>query len=82
MINNRAVREVLKVFKVHLLLDWFFRIFPREGKFGAYRYPVASLEGWLVEKEIFKAGIYDGVRRCVWERLGGRDLAAASVAGF
>lgn len=61
MINSRAVREVLKVFKVHLMMDWFFRVFPREGKFGAYRYPVASLEGWLVEKEIFKAGIYDGV---------------------
>jgi FkbM family methyltransferase len=61
VINNRAVREVLKAFKVHLIMDWFFRIFPREGKFGVYRYPVASLEGWLVEKEIFKAGIYDGV---------------------
>jgi len=61
VINNKAVREVLKVFKVHLLVDWFFRIFPREGKFGSYRYPVASLEAWLVEKEIFKSGIYDGV---------------------
>jgi FkbM family methyltransferase len=61
MIDNRAFREVLKVFKVHLLVDWFFSIFPREGKFGGYRYPVASLEAWLVEKEIFRAGIYDGV---------------------
>ena len=61
MINNKAVREVLKVFKIHLIVDCFFRIFPKEGKFGGYRYSVASLEAWLVEKEIFKSGIYDGV---------------------
>lgn len=61
MINNKAVREVLKVFKVHLFVDCFFRLFPRQGTFGGYTYPVASLEAWLVEKEIFKGGIYDGV---------------------
>jgi FkbM family methyltransferase len=61
MINNRAVREVLKIFKVHLFVDLFLRFFPRQGIFGDYTYPVASLEAWLVEKEIFKGGIYDGV---------------------
>ena len=61
MINNRAVRDFLKIFKVHLIVDWFFRVFPREKQIGHYKYPVDSLEGWLVEKEIFKGGIYDGV---------------------
>lgn len=61
MINNRAVREVLKIFKVHLFIDLFLRLFPRQGTFGGYTYAVASLEAWLVEKEIFKGGIYDGV---------------------
>jgi FkbM family methyltransferase len=60
-INNRAFREILKCFKVHLLVDYFLRLFPRRGEFGVYRYQVASLEAWLVEKEIFKSGIYDGV---------------------
>jgi hypothetical protein len=61
VINSRAVREVLKVFRVHLLVDWYLRTFPREGKFGNYSYPVNSLEALIVEKEIFQAGIYDGV---------------------
>ena len=61
MINNKVFREFLKIFKVHLFVDWFFRFFPRQGTFGGYTYPVASLEAWLVEKEIFKGGIYDGV---------------------
>lgn len=61
MINSRTVREVLKVFKVHLLVDWLLSVFPRNGKFGDYTYPVNSLEALIVEKEIFKAGIYDGV---------------------
>ena len=61
MINNKAFREFLKFFKVHLFADCFFRFFPRQRTFGGYTYPVASLEAWLVEKEIFKGGIYDGV---------------------
>jgi hypothetical protein len=61
VINSRTVREVLKVFKVHLLVDWLLGVFPRNGKFGDYTYPVTSLEALIVEKEIFKAGIYDGV---------------------
>lgn len=61
MINSRAVREVLKVFKVHLIVDWMLRVFRRTGKFGNYTYPVDSLEALIVEKEIFKNGIYDGV---------------------
>jgi FkbM family methyltransferase len=61
MINSRAVREVLKVFQVHLLVDWLLRIFPRMGNFGGFAYPVRSLESLIVEKEIFKTGIYDGV---------------------
>lgn len=60
MINNKVFREFLKIFKVHLFVDWFFRFFPRQGTFGGYTYPVASLESWLVEKEIFRGGIYDG----------------------
>jgi hypothetical protein len=61
MINNKLFREFLKIFKVHLFVDCFFRFFPRQGTFGNYTYPVASLEAWLVEKEIFKVGIYDGI---------------------
>lgn len=61
MINNRAVREVLKVFKVHLIVDLLLRLFPRTGRFGGFTYPINSLEALIVEKEIFKAGIYDGV---------------------
>lgn len=61
MINNRAFREALKLFRVHLILDWILRVFPRNKKFGAYTYPVNSLEGLIVEKEIFKVGIYDQV---------------------
>jgi hypothetical protein len=33
MINNKVFREFLKIFKVHLFVDWFFRFFPREGIF-------------------------------------------------
>jgi FkbM family methyltransferase len=61
MINNRAVRDFFKIFKVHLIVDSFFRAFPREKQIGLYNYPVDSLEGWLVENEIFKGRIYDGV---------------------
>ena len=61
MINNRVIRELLKVFKVHFLLDWLLGVLPRTGKFGSYSYPVNSLEALIVEREIFKAGIYDNV---------------------
>jgi hypothetical protein len=40
-------------------LELLLRVFPRTRKFGDYTYPVNSLEALIVEKEIFKAGIYD-----------------------
>ena len=57
MINNRAVRDFFKIFKVHLMVDWFFRAFPREKQIGLYKYPVEILEallsknGFVIKKE-------------------------------
>ncbi len=59
MINYRRVCEVSKNFKFNLFLELLLRVFPRTRKFGDYTYPVNSLEALIVEKEIFKAGIYD-----------------------
>jgi FkbM family methyltransferase len=61
MINNRAVRDFFKIFKVHLIVEWIFKTFPQRKHFGNLSYTVGSLEAWLVEKEIFQEGIYDGV---------------------
>lgn len=61
MINNKVFREFLKIFKVHLIVEWFFKVFPQRKQFEKFSYTVGSLEAWLVEKEIFKEGIYDGV---------------------
>ncbi len=61
MINNKVCREFLKIFKVHLIVEWIFKTFPQRKQFGKFSYSVGSLEAWLVEKEIFKEGIYDGV---------------------
>ena len=61
MINNKVFREFLKIFKVHLIVEWIFKTFPQRKRFGQFSYTVGSLEAWLVEKEIFKEGIYDGV---------------------
>jgi len=61
MINNKVFREFLKIFKVHLIVEWIFKTFPQRKQFGKFSYIVGSLEAWLVEKEIFKEGIYDGV---------------------
>ena len=54
MINNKVFREFLKIFKVHLIVEWIFKTFPQRKRFGQFSYTVGSLEAWLVEKEIFK----------------------------
>ena len=61
MIPQKTIRLLLKKIRVHYLMDWFFRTFPRKGQVGNFHYPVDSLESWLVEKEIFCQKIYDGV---------------------
>jgi FkbM family methyltransferase len=61
LIDNKAFREILKLFKVHLVLECVFKTFPQKKQSGKFSYTVASLEAWLVEKEIFKKCIYDGV---------------------
>ena len=61
IINDKKTREFLKFLKVHLVLDCFFRIFLQRKQLGRFTYTIGGLEAWLVEKEIFKKGIYDGV---------------------
>ena len=44
MINNRAAREFLNIFKVHPIMNWFFGTSSQVKKFSKYSYVFASLE--------------------------------------
>lgn len=60
-LQSDGFRSLLKSLGVHHLLDFYFRSFPKNHKYGGMVYTVDSLEGWLLQKEIFSEGIYDGV---------------------
>jgi hypothetical protein len=36
MINNRAVRDFFKIFKVHLIVEWIFKHFLKGSVSGIY----------------------------------------------
>lgn len=61
ILQSDGFRAFLKMLGVHHILDFYFRSFPKTRNFSGTVYVVDSLEGWLVEKEIFKEAIYDGV---------------------
>lgn len=61
ILQSDGFRGFLKRLGVHHILDFYFRTFPKSRKFAGTVYVLDSLEGWLVEKEIFKEAIYDGV---------------------
>ena len=60
-LQSDGFRAFLKALGVHHLLDFYFRSFPKNHNYGGLAYTVDSLEGWLLQKEIFNEGIYDGV---------------------
>ena len=60
-LQSDGFRSLLKSLGVHHLLDFYFRSFPKNHNYGGMVYSVDSLEGWLLQKEIFNEGIYDGV---------------------
>ncbi len=61
ILQSDGFRAFLKLLGIHHMLEWYFRTFPKTCEFGDMVYVVDSLEGWLVQKEIFQERIYDGV---------------------
>ena len=54
-------RFLLKALRIHDLLDFYFRTFPKSQSHGGMVYSVDSLESWLLHKEIFVERVYHGV---------------------